>query len=161
MSEIDWHDLPKDENNCVTMDLMYNETLYNIRMLDELPGSKIKYGHVIDRILLAKKSSDTDWLIVYVHALNFHTQMDELIESKKDIYVDEDYEIVMIDDQRNDQIHEIAEDLLENLPDDVLHSNMDRKVSPGVMIRYFYQWHAHKKANDQMDKFKNKHQKRK
>lgn len=159
---IDWHELSfkqkfNDQDNCVTVDHWYDGTMYEMKVLDELDKNENngeRKEQVVNMVLLVKKPNDKDWMLAYVHMLNYRTESDEIIYSDNDIYIDtEDYSITVIHNKKNKRSFiDACDDFLENLPEDVFHCNHMIEVDYCVIINYFYQWFAQKKTIDEINK---------
>lgn len=152
MAEIDYHDLPKNDDGSVCIDYEYDGTMYSIKILDNLdrdPDIDDTKSRYVNAVILAKKSSSVNWRLLYIHVLNYRIEQDELLYCDFEIHIDADnYSIIAINEKKSKLLMKMCNNLMDNLPDDI--SGTPYKVSYRQLINYFYQWFAQKRTIEEI-----------
>jgi hypothetical protein len=150
---LDLQDYTKDQDNTISMDYVYRGSLYKIKILDQFnddPDTETK-SRCVERILLAKKQSDKYWRLMYIRALNYRIERNELLESDHDIHIDMDnYSVMMIDEKKSKSYEKMCDSFLRRLPEYGDFAGYPITLKYQQLIYYFYQWIAKKRTIDEI-----------
>jgi len=155
----DLKDFIKDQDNTISMDYVFRESLYKIKILDRLddvdrldddPDTGTK-SRCVERILLAKKQSDKYWRLMCIRTLNYGTEQLELLESDHDIHIDmESYSVMIIDKKKSKTFERMCDSFLRKFPEDGDLVGYPITLEYQQLIYYFYQWIAKKRTIDEI-----------